>query len=143
MLRIIGRFWRDQRGVALILVSIMLPAIIGFSLLAIDMSRMNNLHNDLQKGTDALALAAAAELNGRSDAWTRAQNALDNLIVNDTRFSNGGTTPLTTGAGAATVDPTYPACRSKGQISWCFLATIPALDSSVTPPAEFVPFTIS
>ena len=60
MLRTIRAFWHDQRGIALILVSIMLPAIIGLSLLAIDMSRMNNLDNDLQKGTDALALAAAA-----------------------------------------------------------------------------------
>ncbi|RWN61623.1 MAG: hypothetical protein EOR99_30405, partial [Mesorhizobium sp.] len=49
MFRALRSFWNDQRGMALILVSIMLPAIIGFSLLAIDMSRVNNLHNDLQK----------------------------------------------------------------------------------------------
>ncbi|RWN00996.1 MAG: pilus assembly protein [Mesorhizobium sp.] len=137
MLGAIRAFWRDQRGVALILVSIMLPAIIGFSLLAIDMSRMNNLHNDLQKGTDALALAAAAELNGRSDAWTRAQNALDNLVANDTRFSDGGTTVLTTGNGTTTVDPTYAACRSKGRVSWCFLASIPANDSDPITAANY------
>ncbi|MDX8496393.1 pilus assembly protein TadG-related protein [Mesorhizobium sp. VK22B] len=132
MLRTIRAFWHDQRGIALILVSIMLPAIIGFSLLAIDMSRMNNLHNDLQKGTDALALAAAAELNGRSDAWTRAENALSNLVANNTMFSDGGNSgfvSLTTGNGATTVDTTYAACRSKGQVSWCFLASIPTNDS--------------
>ncbi|RWG83205.1 pilus assembly protein TadG-related protein [Mesorhizobium sp.] len=129
MLRTIRAFWHDQRGLALILVSIMLPAIIGLSLLAIDMSRMNNLHNDLQKGTDALALAAAAELNGRSDAWTRAENALTNLVSNNTQFSDGGPVSMTTGSGAATVDPTYSACRSKGQVSWCFLSSLPANDS--------------
>ncbi|CAN7325995.1 TadE/TadG family type IV pilus assembly protein [Mesorhizobium sp. LjNodule214] len=137
MLGTIRAFWNDQRGIALILVSVMLPAIIGFSLLAIDASRMNNLHNDLQKGTDALALAAAAELNGRSDAWTRAENALTNLVSNSTRFSDGGTVPLTTGTGATTVDSTYSACRSKGQISWCFLASIPANDSDPITSANY------
>jgi Flp pilus assembly protein TadG len=128
MLRTIRAFWHDQRGIALILVSVMLPAIIGFSLLAVDMSRMNNLHNDLQKGTDALALAAAAELNGRSDSWTRAENALGNLVSNNTMFSDGGIVSLTS-SGAVTVDTTYPACRSRGQISWCYLASIPTNDS--------------
>ncbi|BCG97039.1 TadE/TadG family type IV pilus assembly protein [Mesorhizobium sp. 131-2-1] len=137
MLRTIRAFWHDQSGIALILVSIMLPAIIGLSLLAIDMSRMNNLDNDLQKGTDALALAAAAELNGRSDAWTRAENALTNLVSNKTMFSNGGFVSLTTGNGAATVDPTYSACRSKGQVSWCFLASIPANDSDPITSANY------
>ncbi|TGQ55036.1 hypothetical protein EN836_08305 [Mesorhizobium sp. M1C.F.Ca.ET.193.01.1.1] len=137
MLRVIRAFWHDQRGIALILVSIMLPAIIGFSLLAIDGSRVNNLHNDLQKGTDALALAAAAELNGRSGAWTRAQNALDNLIANSTRFSDGGTVALTTGNGSVTVDPTFAACRARGQVSWCFLASIPTNDSDPITSANY------
>lgn len=88
MLRVLRKFWRDQRGVALILVSIMLPAIIGLSVLAIDMSRANNLHNDLQKGADAMSLAAAAELDGRSDSITRADRALANLVTNYYRFSN-------------------------------------------------------
>lgn len=137
MLRTIRAFWHDQSGIALILVSVMLPAIIGLSLLAIDMSRMNNLDNDLQKGTDALALAAAAELSGRSDSWTRAENALTNLVSNSTMFSDGGSVSLTTGTGATTVDATYPACRSKGQISWCFLASIPTNDSDPITSANY------
>ncbi|RWB55339.1 TadE/TadG family type IV pilus assembly protein [Mesorhizobium sp.] len=139
MLRTIRAFWHDQRGLALILVSVMLPAIMGLSLLAIDMSRMNNLHNDLQKGTDALALAAAAELNGRTDAWTRAENALSNLVANNTTFSDasGGVVSLTTGNGGTTVDPTYSACRSRGQVSWCFLASIPASDASPITSANY------
>ena len=87
MLRTIRAFWHDQRGIALILVSIMLPAIIGFSLLAIDMSRANNLHNDLQKGAGAMALAAAAELDGRSDSIVRADRALSTLVANQYNFS--------------------------------------------------------
>jgi len=90
MLGTIRAFWNDQRGIAMILVAIMLPALIGFALLAIDMSRANGLHNDLQKGVDAYALAAAAELDGNSDAITRANRAIDNLLTNGTKFSTSG-----------------------------------------------------
>jgi hypothetical protein len=73
----------------------MLPVIIGFAVLAIDMARVNNLHNDLQKGADAFALAGAAELDGHSDAITRANRAIDNLIANQTDFSTLGHYTLT------------------------------------------------
>ncbi|UCI25787.1 TadE/TadG family type IV pilus assembly protein [Mesorhizobium sp. B2-8-5] len=90
MLRTIREFWNDQRGIAMILVAIMLPVLVGFALLAIDMSRANSLHNDLQKGADAMALAAAAELDGRSDSITRANQAVTNLLTNQTKFSTAG-----------------------------------------------------
>ncbi|RUU21386.1 pilus assembly protein [Mesorhizobium sp. M7A.T.Ca.TU.009.01.3.2] len=90
MLGTIRAFWKDQRGVAMILVAIMLPVLIGFALLAIDMSRANGLHNDLQKGVDALALATAAELDGRADSITRANLAATTLLTNKTKFSTAG-----------------------------------------------------
>lgn len=74
----------------MILVAIMLPVLVAFAVLAIDMSRANGLHNDLQKGVDALALAAAAELDGRSDSIFRANNAVTNLLANKTLFSTSG-----------------------------------------------------
>ncbi|CDX26621.1 conserved exported hypothetical protein [Mesorhizobium plurifarium] len=90
MLRVLRNFWNDQRGVAMILVAIMLPVLVGFALLAVDMSRANGLHADLQKGVDALALAGAAELDGRSDSITRADRAINNLVANHTLFSTVG-----------------------------------------------------
>ncbi|TIN72105.1 MAG: hypothetical protein E5Y30_08545 [Mesorhizobium sp.] len=90
MLGTIRAFWNDQRGIAMILVAIMLPVLVGFALLAIDMSRANGLHNDLQKGIDALALATAAELDGRSDSITRANLAKTTLLTNKTKFSTAG-----------------------------------------------------
>ncbi|ESZ02681.1 MULTISPECIES: pilus assembly protein TadG-related protein [unclassified Mesorhizobium] len=104
MLRTIRAFWHDQRGIALILVSVMLPAIIGFSLLVIDMSRVNNLHNDLQKGADAFALATAAELDGTSDAITRGDYALATLVRNQYNFT---TTPGPQDLAAAGVTRRY------------------------------------
>ncbi|MER8751268.1 pilus assembly protein TadG-related protein [Mesorhizobium sp. M1050] len=94
MLRIIRAFWRDQRGVALVLVAIMLPAIVGFSLLVIDMSRVNNLQNDLQKGADSFSIAAAAELDGKPDSIIRADRALSTLVSSQYSFS-GTAGPLT------------------------------------------------
>ncbi|ESY41429.1 TadE/TadG family type IV pilus assembly protein [Mesorhizobium sp. RSR380A] len=88
MLGTIRAFWNDQRGVAMLFAAIMVPVLVGFALLAIDMSRANSLHNDMQKGADAFALAAAAELDGNTDAITRANRARDNLLkTNATKFS--------------------------------------------------------
>ncbi|WP_245499958.1 pilus assembly protein TadG-related protein [Mesorhizobium sp. M4B.F.Ca.ET.089.01.1.1] len=111
---------------ALILVSVMLPAIIGFSLLAIDMSRVNNLHNDLQKGADAFALAAAAELDGRTGSWARAERAMATLVANESNFSNAGRVGLTAGQPGGT-----QRCNSAGSISWCFLKAIPPNDGTI------------
>ncbi|RWB79161.1 MAG: hypothetical protein EOQ50_05000 [Mesorhizobium sp.] len=128
MLRIVRAFWHDQRGIALILVSVMLPVIIGFSLLAIDMSRVNNLHNDLQKAADAFALAGAAELDGSSGSWIRAERAMATLVSNDSYFSTVGTNgklTLTSGQPGGTAN-----CNAAGNISWCFLKAIPTSDST-------------
>jgi Flp pilus assembly protein TadG len=81
------RFLRDERGSALVFVAVMLPVLVGFALLAIDMSRANSLHNDLQKGADAFALAGAAELDGGTGAMFRATAAITNLISNKAQFS--------------------------------------------------------
>ncbi|WP_163266886.1 pilus assembly protein TadG-related protein [Chelativorans alearense] len=95
----IREFRDDERGMALVLVSIMLPVIIGFSLLVIDWSRAGNLHNDLQKAADAFAIAAAYELDGRSDSIDRANRAVANLVDNTYRFSDAGAQQVLTAAG--------------------------------------------
>lgn len=132
MLRTIRAFWHDQRGIALILVSVMLPAIIGFSLLVIDMSRVNNLHNDLQKGADAFALAGAAELDGLPGSWLRAERAMATLVRNESNFSTSGRAPLSTTQQGGTAR-----CNSAGSISWCFLKTLPASDGTPVSSANY------
>lgn len=103
MLGTIRAFWKDQRGIALILVSITLPAIIGFSLLVIDTSRVNNMHFDLQKGADAFSLAGAAELDGSSDSIVRADRAIQTLVSNQYSFSDSATPgPQTLAAAGVT-----------------------------------------
>ena len=51
-----ARLLREEDGNALVFVAIMLPVLVGFALLAIDMSRANSLHNDMQSGADALVV---------------------------------------------------------------------------------------
>ncbi|RWM06571.1 MAG: hypothetical protein EOR72_31485 [Mesorhizobium sp.] len=122
MLGTIRRFWRDQRGIALLLVSVMLPAIVGFSLLAIDMSRVNNMHNDLQKAGDAMALAAAAELDGRTDSIVRADRALATLVSNKYTFSTAGVPQTLLAAG----------------VTRTYLRSLPASDSSLIAAANII-----
>lgn len=124
MVRTLRAFWQDQDGIALILVSIMLPVIIGFSLLVIDMSRASTLHNDLQKAADSFALAGAAELDGTTGAWARAERAMATLVQNQSYFSTAGVTTLTAGQPGGTLN-----CNSAGSISWCFLKSLPTNDS--------------
>lgn len=76
------RFWRDEDGIVLPYVTIMLIAIIGLSGLALDASRFRSLKTQMQAGADALALAGARELDGSSGAIGRACNAINNMISN-------------------------------------------------------------
>jgi Flp pilus assembly protein TadG len=76
-------FRRDRRGGVLPVVAISLPVIFGFAMLAVDAGRYFNLHTSVQWAADALALAGAAELDRKSDAITRANRAIDNLVAND------------------------------------------------------------
>lgn len=73
------RFFRDDRGYALVLTLVFLPALLGLSLLMIDVGRGNNAQSDHQAAADALALAGARELDGGSDAIDRAKAAMDNF----------------------------------------------------------------
>ncbi len=95
----------------------MLPVIVGFSLLAIDVGRIWNLQSSLQHGADSLALAGAAELDLRPDAIVRANRAIDNLITTNTSLF---ATTVVTVNGAAT--------------SRCYLSALPANDATPIDP---------
>ena len=82
-------FRHDERGGVLPLLAIALPVLLGFTVLAVDAGRYFNLHTSVQWGADALALAAAAELDRKTDAIARANRAIDNLVANDQRFGDG------------------------------------------------------
>jgi len=85
----INRFWDDNSGYVIALTLISMPLLLGFSLLVIDVGRTGNLHTDLQNAVDAMALAGARELDGRDDAITRADAAIE-ALANSAAFGGGG-----------------------------------------------------
>ena len=111
------RFGKDESGLILIYVTIALPVVIGFSLLAIDVGRLSTLQSTLQHGADALALAAGGELDRRPDAITRAENAVTKLI-NTGSYGNKSLFAST----VVTID--------NGAVDTCYLASIPASDAT-------------
>ncbi len=94
-----SRFSADTSGLTLIYVTIALPVIIGFALLAVDVGRLWSLQSSLQHGADALALAGGGELDRRPDAIVRSNRAIDNLITgNSSIFENATGVVTITGA---------------------------------------------
>ena len=92
-MQVIKTFWGDTDGIILPYVTVMLVVIIGVAVLALDGARYMYLQTELQNGADALALAAAAELDRTPTAIARALNAIDkfgstnrNVRVADTKF---------------------------------------------------------
>ena len=59
-------------------VAVMLPVLVGFSLLALDASRRMSLQTQMQAAADGLALAGARELNKGAGAELRAISAMAN-----------------------------------------------------------------
>ncbi len=101
----------DNSGAVIVPLALALPVLFGFAMAAIDGGRYFNLQTSLQASVDALALAAAAELDGKSDSITRADRAIDTLLTNGQRFGVG------------------PQQISRSQISLRYLRTLPTTDA--------------
>jgi uncharacterized membrane protein len=69
----------DERGAVAIYVGVMSFLLVGVGALAIDLGRLYTLETELQKLADSRAIAAAAELDGESDAIDRATAAAQRL----------------------------------------------------------------
>jgi Flp pilus assembly protein TadG len=69
------RLRRGQAGAVMVTVAFALLFILGFMGIALDFGHLFVVKSELQTATDSCALAAAQELNGASDALTRAASA--------------------------------------------------------------------
>lgn len=114
--QVANAFWRNSQGGIAAPLALLMPVLFGFGLLAIDAGRLFNLQTSLQGGADALAVAAAAELDSRPDSIIRANRAIDSLISNDQRFGEGS------------------AAINRSAISVRFLSSLPSNDGS--PPTD-------
>src|SRR5205807_2134926 len=77
-------FWNDSSGIILPYVTMVLVAIVGIALLALDGARHLSLQTQMQQAADALALAGARELDQRAGAQARATNAMANTSFGNT-----------------------------------------------------------
>lgn len=97
----IRSFGRDERGAILVFWGISLAVILVIVALSFDFGRVASTQSELQSYADQVALAAAGELDGRSDSITRARAAAAALITDNQTFGNGSQV-LT--AGSYTLD---------------------------------------
>jgi hypothetical protein len=84
----VRRFLCDEAGSVLVLWMASLVAILGVAALVFDMGRVQVAQGELQSFADNVALAAAGELDGRSDSIARATNAAA-LMISDTQVYGG------------------------------------------------------
>lgn len=76
------RILYDQSGAVAVTYALALTALIAIAGVGFDYSRLMALDSELQSAADEAALAAATQLDGRSGAITRAQNAVTNYFAN-------------------------------------------------------------
>lgn len=85
---------RDESGVILPYVTVMMIAIMGLATLALDAARYTSFQTQMQAAADALALAGARELDGSTGSQTRATNAINSMVANGlTGFGPSAPTP--------------------------------------------------
>ncbi|WP_372836652.1 pilus assembly protein TadG-related protein, partial [Puniceibacterium confluentis] len=82
-------FRRDDEGTIAILWAASMVAFFGFMAIALDVGRVSSTHAEFQSFADNVALAAAGELDGRSDALTRSAAAAANMISRGQTFASG------------------------------------------------------
>lgn len=108
-------FQESEEGTILPLWGVSFAVIFGIVALSFDLGRIGITQSELQSFADNVALAAAGELDGRSDAITRATAAAESLIADRKTFGSGGAML----AGSA-------------DFTLTFLSDLPADDTGVT-----------
>lgn len=108
-------FARTEDGAILVFWAMSLVVILGIVAWSFDLGRLATTQSELQSYADHVALAAAGELDGRSDAISRATSAAQNLITDSQSYGSGGQA-LT--SADFTID---------------FFATLPAADVTAMP----------
>src|SRR6476469_9767507 len=85
--RIALDLWRDRKGAVAPLYAIARFALIGIAGIGMDYGRVMAMNSEMQNAADQAALAAATQLDGKSDAITRAQSAVTQYFANSSPTS--------------------------------------------------------
>ena len=79
----------NDEGAIIIFWAVTLVVVLGIVALSFDFGQKAATQSELQSYADQVALAAAGELDGKSDAITRATSAAANLIIDQQTFATG------------------------------------------------------
>jgi Flp pilus assembly protein TadG len=101
MRRALLRFFKDDQAAVAPTVALALFGLLAIGGIGFDYARMAALDTELQNAADQAALAAAGQLDGRTNARARATAAAQAMVANMTRFANDGD-----GSGTAVTVPT-------------------------------------
>lgn len=115
----IRSFARDEDGTILVFWAMALVMVLTMIAWSFDIGRLAATQSELQSFADQVALAAAGELDGESDAITRASAAAANLVADSQTFGNG----LRTLGGSA-------------DYVIGFYSTLPASDTAILAPGQ-------
>lgn len=115
--RPIRMFAAEETGAILVFWAMALAMVLGLVALSFDIGRVAATQSELQSYADHVALAAAGELDGRTDSITRAQGAAAALISDRQTFGLGGQ------------------ALSSADFTLDFFATLPGSDNTALPPA--------
>ena len=91
----LGRAWdsffRDRRGVVVIMFALMLPILVGFVALGVEMTFWFMLHRDLQSAADAAAIGASYSVKSNGSTSEVDAAALQEAVRNGLDISDGDT----------------------------------------------------
>jgi Flp pilus assembly protein TadG len=110
MQRSVRSLSQNTDGAVAATVGLSLFALIAVGGIAFDYARLAAMDTELQNAADQAALAAAGQLDGQSDACTRAAAAATALLTNNTRLANES------GSSRAVTVTNEPACDATGNI---------------------------
>ena len=88
MLRWLAKLQKDESAAVAATVALSLFGLIAVGGIAFDYARMATLDTELQNAADQAALAGVTQLDGQPGAMTRATNAAQTLLTNNTRLAN-------------------------------------------------------
>ena len=108
------KYYKEKKGITLVLIALMLAVLLFFLGMAVDISYMYHVKNQLQVAADAASLAGAAKLAGGIDDSTTNPNVLDQTEARQeawkfackNRATNQAVFLVTTGGK----DPINPIC---------------------------------
>ncbi|WP_068109049.1 pilus assembly protein TadG-related protein [Tropicimonas marinistellae] len=99
---------REEDGTILVFWGVSLGVLLGIVALSFDLGRVGITQTEMQSFTDHVALAAAGELDGRTDSIDRARSAAANFIVDRKSFGDGDSTLAGTADYTLTFFETLP-----------------------------------